>query len=228
MNILITGASQGIGFEVSKKLADEGHSIIAIARNTSKLEELQQNNPASISIIPCDITEKQSVNELVNYIQSNDIKIDRILNNAGLLKHNSFNEFDEQSARDIFEVNFFAPAFLIQTLLPFMNKQSHIVNISSMGGFQGSAKFAGLSFYSASKAAIANLSECLAEELKEKTISVNSLALGAVQTEMLSKAFPGYEAPIDAKSMADFISSFCLNGHQFFNGKCLPVSLSTP
>ena len=97
-----------------------------------------------------------------------------------------------------------------------------------MGGFQGSSKFPGLSAYSASKAALANLTECLAEELKEKNICANCLALGAVQTEMLETAFPGYVAPVKSREMASFIAYFATRGHQFYNGKILPVSVSTP
>jgi len=97
-----------------------------------------------------------------------------------------------------------------------------------MGGFQGSVKFKGLSYYSASKAAIACLTECLATEFADSGISVNCLALGAVQTEMLNEAFPGYKAPVDSLQMAEYITDFALRGHKVFNGKILPVAMSTP
>jgi len=97
-----------------------------------------------------------------------------------------------------------------------------------MGGVQGSAKFAGLSAYSSSKAAVIGLMELLAEEWRDMGISCNSLALGAVQTEMLAEAFPGYEAPTTAEEMAAYILQFGLEGHRYFNGKVLPVSKSTP
>ena len=97
-----------------------------------------------------------------------------------------------------------------------------------MGGFQGSSKFPGLSAYSASKAALGNLTECLAEEFKEMGIAVNALALGAVKTEMLEEAFPGYVPPVNAQEMAGFMANFATSGHHFFNGKILPVSVSTP
>jgi NAD(P)-dependent dehydrogenase (short-subunit alcohol dehydrogenase family) len=107
-----------------------------------------------------------------------------------------------------------------------MKKGSHILNISSMGGFQGSVKFPGLSYYSASKAALACLSECLALEFDELGIKVNCLALGSVQTEMLEEAFPGYKAPIDAKKIGEFIADFAINGNKFINGKIIPVALT--
>jgi 3-oxoacyl-[acyl-carrier protein] reductase len=126
------------------------------------------------------------------------------------------------------ETNFIGTASVIRVIKPLMHKGSHIINISSMGGFQGSQKFNGLSYYSASKAAIASLSECLALEFSEAGISVNCLALGSVQTEMLNEAFPGYKAPVSPKVMAEFICDFALNGHKFINGKVIPVAISNP
>jgi NAD(P)-dependent dehydrogenase (short-subunit alcohol dehydrogenase family) len=128
----------------------------------------------------------------------------------------------------MFDVNVKAAFKMVRLLVPFLNKGSHIINISSMGGFQGSVKFAGLSLYSAAKGALNILTESLALELTENKISVNALALGAVQTEMLSAAFPDYEAPLKPDEMASFIKDFALNGHKVYNGKILPVSLSTP
>jgi NAD(P)-dependent dehydrogenase (short-subunit alcohol dehydrogenase family) len=128
----------------------------------------------------------------------------------------------------MFSVNTKAPFLIVKALLPYFNKPSHIVNISSMGGFQGSVKFSGLSLYSASKGALAILTECLAEELKEKDIKVNCLALGSVQTEMLAEAFPGYKAQSGPAEMAEFIDNFALNAHRNMNGKIIPVSSTTP
>jgi NAD(P)-dependent dehydrogenase (short-subunit alcohol dehydrogenase family) len=155
-------------------------------------------------------------------------RVDILINIAGFLISKDFLQTTNDEARLIMETNFFGPASLIRILKPTMSSGSHIVNISSMGGFQGSAKYKGLSYYSASKAALACLTECLATEFTEFGISVNCLALGAVQTEMLDEAFPGYKAPVDAKQMAEFISGFALTGHKFFNGKILPVALGNP
>jgi len=137
-------------------------------------------------------------------------------------------DFSYEEPRLILETNFFGPAALIRTMIPYMNRGSHIVNISSMGGFQGASKYPGMSYYSAAKSAIANLTECLAGEFADSGISVNCLALGAVQTEMLEEAFPGYKAPVDAGSIAEFILYFAVNGHRFFNGKILPVAVNNP
>lgn len=109
-----------------------------------------------------------------------------------------------------------------------MREGGHIVNISSMGGFQGSVKFPGLSAYSASKGALAILTECLAEELKDKNIKVNCLALGSSQTEMFEAAFPGMQAGTLAFEMGRYVADFALNGSKYFNGKIIPVSNTTP
>jgi len=129
-----------------------------------------------------------------------------------------------------FEINVFAPITLIQTLLPLLQKgkQPHVVNIGSMGGFQGSTKFKGLSAYSSSKAALACYTECLAEELRDSHISFNCLALGTVQTDMLNQAFPGYKANLSPEEAGKYIADFALTGQKFFNGKVIPVNTSTP
>jgi 3-oxoacyl-[acyl-carrier protein] reductase len=163
-------------------------------------------------------------------IQAKVDNIDILINNAGFLVNKQFEDISNDELKKVYDVNVFAPFKLIQLLLPLLKKSSraHIVNISSMGGVQGSSKFSGLSAYSSSKAAIASLSECLAEEFKGDHISVNALAIGAVQTEMLSEAFPGYIAPLNPKEMAEYIFKFATEGAKYFNGKIISVSSTTP
>ena len=225
MNIIVTGAGRGIGFELVKKLSSNfDNKIYAISRNLDQIEALGATNIIQFSMDFTSETFKEKVDMLVEEIDSVDI----IINNAGYLVNKPFSEIDLNDLQKSYQVNVFAPFQLIQTAKSKMKAGSHVVNISSMGGFQGSAKFPGLSAYSSSKAAIANLTEILAEELKEEGIRVNCLALGAVQTEMLEEAFPGYQAPITPDEIAKFITQFALNGGDYFNGKILPVSLSTP
>lgn len=234
MNIIITGASGGIGYETAKYFCQSGnHSIIVIARSREKLVKLQKEchvvNPEStVTPLPFDLSQKDFTETLIPEIRKVVDSVDILINNAGKLVNKPVKEFTDQDFDSIFEVNVKSPFRLIRDLLPMMNTESHIVNISSMGGYQGSAKFPGLSLYSASKGALAILTECLAEELKDREIKVNCLALGAVQTEMLSRAFPGYKAPLTSAEMAEFLGDFAVNGHRFFNGKILPVSVSTP
>jgi NAD(P)-dependent dehydrogenase (short-subunit alcohol dehydrogenase family) len=228
MNILITGASRGIGYETAKILAsDPAHTVVAISRDHEKLRMLAAEGKSNLHILPFDITgDHTALLELAQKLGSVDV----LINNAGTLVNKPFEAITQEELHTVYNVNLFAPFRLIQSLLPLMGKRSlsHIINISSMGGFQGSAKFPGLSAYSSSKAAIAGLTECLAEEFREKNIRVNCLAIGAVQTEMLAQAFPGYNAPLTAAEMARFIAQFALTAHNYCNGKIIPVSLSTP
>ncbi|MBC34779.1 MAG: short-chain dehydrogenase [Bacteroidetes bacterium] len=229
MNIVISGASSGIGFEVAKQLVALGHQVFAFARNENRLKDLQKEcDGDGLFIYAFDITEFDHYPELISRISTKFSKVDVLINNAGALVNKPFEQLNLKDFGTSFSVNTKAPFYLSQQLLPLMGEGSHILNISSMGGYQGSSKFPGLSLYSASKGALSILSECMAEELGEKGIKVNCLALGAAQTEMLEKAFPGYQAPLSANEMAEFISDFAINGHRYFNGKILPISVSTP
>ncbi len=232
MVVLITGTSKGIGFELAKQLSKTPSLlVIAVSRNTKALAEyIEKNNVSNILTIKCDITKAADQKKIFSTLKKLNLKLSVLINNAGEMVSKPFAKISEAEITSVYTTNVFAPFHLIQILLPVFDtkNKAHIVNISSMGGFQGASKFAGLSAYSSSKAALCGLTECLAEELSSKNIAVNCLALGAVQTEMLSKAFPGYKAPLTAKKMAEFISNFALTGQDYFNGKIIPVSLTTP
>ncbi len=230
-NILITGASKGIGFEVAKLfLQKDDYRVIAISRNIEPLLYLastieEKNRLLAISF---DLT-SEKYESLTAQLDSYE-QIDILLNNAGLLINKPFEALTMEDWRKQFEVNVLGPVKLIQSLLPLLQKSTsaHIVNIGSMGGFQGSSKFGGLAAYSASKAALANLSECLAGELSGYKIASNCLCLGAVNTQMLKQAFPGYQAPLNSEEMAAFVADFSEKGHRFFNGQIIPVALNNP
>jgi short-subunit dehydrogenase len=185
MNIVITGASRGIGYEVAKLFSSKGDNhIVAIARNDSKLLELQNeclslNTKAQVHPIAFDLEKTGRVKDhLLTEIQKTIKNIDLIINNAGLLINKPFDKLSETEISSMIQLNLTAPALIIQALLPLMNKPGHIVNISSMGGFQGSQKFPGLAIYSAAKAGLASLTECLAEEYKNSGLVFNCLAIG--------------------------------------------------
>lgn len=232
MLILITGASRGIGFELVKRFSkNPGTLVIAVSRNITPLKKLvSTKNTHSLLPLKANITKASDQKKIYNIIRSLKLDLDILINNAGHIVNKPFEKITPAELKQVYETNVFAPFTLVQTLLPLMNKKdrAHIVNIGSMGGVQGSAKFPGLSAYSSSKSALSGLTECLAEELSSKNVAVNCLALGAVQTEMLSQAFPGYKAPLGPVQMAEFICDFALKGHLFFNGKIIPVSSTTP
>jgi short-subunit dehydrogenase len=237
MNILITGASQGIGYEVSRLFAEIPESIIiAISRNEKKLKQLQDEcstmNPDS-RLIPVVFDLERILDNsasITDIVLQHANHIDILVNNAGLLINKPFSNISIQEARRTYDMNLFVPALLIRELLPYMGKKnvSHVINISSMGGFQGSSKYPGLSYYSSSKAALASITECLASEYKETSIYFNCLALGSVHTDMFARAFPGYKAQLIPEEIARFIVNFALNGYKYIRGKIIPVSISNP
>ncbi|MFZ8960607.1 MAG: SDR family NAD(P)-dependent oxidoreductase [Flavobacteriaceae bacterium] len=221
--IVVTGSSKGIGRELALQAAEKGHRVFALSRNVTSLQ-------ATSGVIPLqvDLSDTKDVQQAVNEIRATTDTIDVLINNAGILLHKPFLETTSEDFHQVFETNVFGLVSITQALLPFMKVNSHVVNISSMGGIGGSSKFAGLSAYSSSKGAVSILTELLAEEFKATGPKFNALALGAVQTEMLTQAFPEFKAPIQANEMADYILQFALEGHRYFNGKVLPVSSSTP
>ncbi len=178
--------------------------------------------------MPIDIADEKALEEFANQLKGKRVVVDALVNNAGALLNQPFSETTKEDFEAVYRVNVFGLASLIRLLLPLIDPKGHVVNISSMGGIGGSSKFPGLAAYSSSKGAVNILTELLAEEYKESGPSFNSLALGAVQTEMLAQAFPGFQAPLSAKEMAQYIFKFAVEGHHFFNGKTLPVSSSTP
>jgi len=225
--IIVTGASRGIGFELVKLLAIQGHEVLALSRNVNSLKKLQGNHK-NISLLEVDISEEDQLNKVSDFVSVNWTSVDIVIHNAGKLINKPFIETTVQDFMDVYKVNVFAVAELSRRMVPFLKPGSHVVVISSMGGIQGSMKFPGLSAYSSSKGAVITLTELLAEEYKEQGISFNALALGAVQTEMLADAFPDYKAPTTAIEMAEYIANFALTGNELFNGKVLQVSSSTP
>jgi short-subunit dehydrogenase len=231
MNIIINGGTKGIGKEMVKIFSAEiSNKVMVTGRNKMILDQLSgEAEHGNISAHPIDLEKFDKYREsFFKDVQKNMRSIDILINNAGSLSKKDFMDIDLYEARRMMETNFWGIASMIRLLKPLMKKGSHIVNISSMGGYQGSSKFRGMSFYSASKAALSCLSECLAVEFNDSGIIVNCLALGSVQTEMFMEAFPGYKAPVNAAEMAGFIVDFAINGSRFFNGKVLPVALNTP
>lgn len=223
-NIIITGTSRGIGYELALLFAKAGHNVLAISR---KIPQGLIGN-ANITCISIDLAVEKDLEQVENFLSQSWKKVDVIIHNAGSLLLKPFGETTSEEFENIYKVNVFGVANLTRISLPYLQKGSHVVTISSMGGIQGSMKFAGLSAYSSSKGAVITLSELLAEEYKERGISFNVLALGSVNTEMLQEAFPGYQAPLSATEMADYIYNFALTGNKYYNGRVLQVSTTTP
>ena len=219
--VIVTGASRGIGRALVDTFKVMGHEVWALSRNIDELKHIKGIHAVSI-----DLSDEQQISD---WVESCGVDhFDVLINNAGMLINKPFSETTTADFEAVYSVNVFGVAQLIRHLLPLLSVDSHILNISSMGGVNGSAKFPGLAAYSSSKGALGILTELLAEEFKDNGPRCNALALGAVQTEMLAEAFPDYEAPVSATEMASYIADFSLNGHRLYNGKVLPISQSTP
>ncbi len=224
-NIIITGTSRGIGFEMVHLFANQGHNVLALSRNAQPVNNLHFENITSLAF---DLCNSEDYIKVEKFIKSEWKHVDILINNAGTLLNKPFSETTFQDFENVYRTNVFGVSEMTRIVLPYMKQDGHVVTVSSMGGIQGSMKFPGLSAYSSSKGAVITLTELLAEEYKETGPQFNVLALGAVQTEMLKEAFPDYQAPITAIEMAEYISDFSLKGNKYYNGKVLQVSNSTP
>ena len=224
-NIIITGTSRGIGFELVHLFANQGHNVLALSRNAQPVNNLHFDNISSFAF---DLCEEEDYQKVEHFIKNEWKQVDILINNAGTLLNKPFAETTFKDFAKVYETNVFGVSEMTRIVLPYMKSDSHVVTISSMGGIQGSVKFPGLAAYSSSKGAVITLTELLAEEYKETGPQFNVLALGAVQTEMLKEAFPDYQAPTTALEMAKYIHNFALTGNKYYNGKALQVSNSTP
>ena len=220
--IVVTGTSSGIGHQICIQAAKMNFHVISVSRNIEPLKDI-----GGIESFAIDITNKDSVDEFIDNLKSQKIKIDILINNAGYLVNELFGDTTYDSFKKIFDVNVFGLAEITRSLIPIINSDGHVINISSIGGVNGSKKFPGLSAYSSSKAAVIALTEVLAEE-HQNGPSFNVLALGAVQTKMLKEAFPDYNVDTKPEEMAKYILDFAINGNKLFNGKLISVSNSNP
>ncbi len=228
--VVVNGGSRGIGASVAIALArDSNNMVIVTGRSEGDLKKVEASGYGRVVAIKSDLTlQAERSGELTSYLRREKRGVDVLINSIGLLIKKPFEETTAEEAISMLETNLIAPSMAIRELLPLFNRNAHIVNIGSMGGYQGSIKFPGMAWYSASKGSLAIMTEALAAELEKDEIRVNCVCPGAVQTEMLEKAFPGYKAPVTAEEMADFLCWFAMKGNKFFNGKVLPLSTSTP
>ncbi|MCB0792745.1 MAG: SDR family oxidoreductase [Flavobacteriales bacterium] len=229
--VLITGASRGIGAETARALvADHGTQVLLVSRNGELLADVASScsDPTKVEILALDLASADAVPRVDERVGQRRLRA--IINNAGLFRTRNLGQWTLADLEELFRINAHVPFLLAQALADRLEgePQGHVVNIGSMGGVQGSVKFPGLLGYSASKAALAGYTECLAEELRKRGIACNCLALGSVDTEMLRQAFPDHQAGLTALEMGRYVARFALEGHKYFNAKVLPVSTRTP
>jgi 3-oxoacyl-[acyl-carrier protein] reductase len=230
--IIVTGASRGVGRATALALVrDHGRHVLALARDRNALIGLAQEAQGAkgaLETLALDLAGAEAEHVLSDAVGARRVR--GLVNNAGLLIKRELGQWSASDMLSLYQVNVVAPLLLVQRLADRLAGEppGHVVNIGSMGGVQGSSKFPGLLGYSASKGALVTVTECLAEELKDRRIRANCLCLGAVDTEMLREAFPGYQAPVRSTDMGAYVARFVLEGANLFNGKVLHVATSTP
>ena len=176
MNILVTGASKGIGKSIALKLKEFGHNVYGAARNEQALRSLTL---AGYRV--CDLSEFEELQNLGNYIKEK--QIDVLVNNAGEYIYSPIDKTDYKKLSHIVEVNLKAPIYLMNCAVPYMKskKFGRIINIGSISGVMGEAN---ASIYSATKAGLIGLSKAVGLELAEFGITVNTINPGWVDTEL--------------------------------------------
>ena len=185
--VLITGANKGIGFEVAKQLLERNFKVILTGRNKDKgllaVKNLKMNEE-KVLFVKMDVGDEESIKKAAKEVQTKNLKIDIIVNNAGvLLDTESINEVSSENILTTFRVNTFGPILVIQNLLPLLNKNGRIINVSSgLGAFSEMSSYAPT--YSISKTALNAVTKQFSFSLEEKSISVNSVSPGWVKTDM--------------------------------------------
>lgn len=226
-NALVTGASTGIGQQTSIEMSKAGYHIFLIARSKNKLEEtskLISQNGGKSTIIQTDLSDLNSINNLINKIKNNANHLDSIINIAGIwhgknkvFANIDYQNFDQKEIIDTYMVGFTAPALIVHGLLPIMPSGSKIVNLS--GTFENGGK--GWIPYYASKRGLEDFTIGLSQELKNKNILVNAVSPSDTATEQYSKYFPEYmKEAIDPNKIALKIVELC-NDKNLETGKVI-------
>ncbi len=224
--VIISGAGKGIGLELCKWFSKQDYRTIGISRNIGALKKIH-----NVIAVQADLNQLNDLFfKLDSVLQDIIPGQNYLIHNAGLLINEPFESLTSDQILEMTSVNFTSPLLLTQRLLPWLNQPegSHIIYVGSMGGFQGSVRYPGLSVYSASKSAFASLTESLAYEYHNTAMRFNTLALGAVDTDMLRSALPKYKAEVTPEQIANFIGTFALQAYPFINGKVIPLAGMNP
>ncbi|MES9877757.1 MAG: SDR family oxidoreductase [Candidatus Sedimenticola sp. PURPLELP] len=192
---LVTGANRGLGLETSRQLAQQGFRVLLSARNEetgSQAAQALADDGLDVTYLPLDVSSDASILSAAATLSAQGTGIDVLINNAGVLldPHTGWGDpgasilnVDRETMRETMEVNVYGPIRLVQSLLPLMNKEARIINISS--GMGQLSEMGGLfPAYRISKTALNAVTKILTEELKPKNISINSVCPGWVRTDM--------------------------------------------
>lgn len=185
--VLVTGASRGIGRSIAYTLAKEGYIVIANFNKSiemaKSLKEIADKENLNIDIFKADVSKRNEVKEMINYILKKYHKIDVLINNAGIDQEKLFQDITDDDWNNIINVNLYSVFCTTQEVVPSMiqNKSGCIINISSIYAITGGSCAVA---YSATKAGIDGITKSLAKELGSSNIRVNSIAPGCMNTDM--------------------------------------------
>lgn len=179
-NVLITGASRGIGKEIATELQKQGYSIFLTSRNEELLKQVSAEIGAKDFFV-CDLSNTKELESLAEFMKKNSIDI--LTNNAGEYIYGAIEEMTSEKINQIFATNLLAPTFLCSKVVPIMKqkKWGRIINIGSISGVMGEAY---ASLYSSSKSGLVGLTKALALELAQDNITVNTINPGWVYTQL--------------------------------------------
>ena len=188
--VLVTGSSRGIGRSIAYTLAKEGYIVIANFNKSiemaKSLKEIADKENLNIDIFKADVSKRNEVKEMINYILQKYHKIDVLINNAGIDQEKLFQDITDDDWNNIINVNLYSVFCTTQEVVPSMiqNKSGCIINISSIYAITGGSCAVA---YSAAKAGIDGITKSLAKELGLSNIRVNSIAPGYIDTDMNKK-----------------------------------------
>lgn len=204
---IITGASGGIGKEFCKYIYEEVDAIWAIARNKEKLVKLQEELGEKIVPISKDLTKTEDVRSVGKMLESAEVTVAYLINNAGIAKMGSYEEFSVEEVEDTIRINCGAVAVLCAMCIPHMEAGSRILNVSSSSSFQ---PLPYLNLYAATKVFVRSYSRALNVELKGTGITVTAVCPGWVDTELLMKEINGVPVKFPGMVTAERVARVAL------------------
>lgn len=183
---IVTGASSGLGKEFVKLLITDQNinEIFVLARSHNKLNELKNEYGDKIRPYPTDLSDINNIKAFGRYLEKEDVNIKLLINNAGFAKFCSYNDISIDESLNMIDLNVSGVVAMGLVCIPFMNKNSHIINIASQAAFQPVPY---QNIYSATKSFVKNYSRALNIELKEKGISVTAVCPGWIKTKLYER-----------------------------------------
>lgn len=201
---VITGAGSGIGEAIAKALSQHGVNIALAGRNEEKLQIVAQQLETETKVIPTDVTQKDSVDQMLQVVKGHYGKVDIVVNSAGQSLSSKITDYDVEQWDTMIDVNLKGTLYVLQAALPHLLNQSsgHIINIASISGFEVTKTNA---VYSATKTAIHTITQALEKELARTGVKVTSVSSGMVETPMTEGNDFGGLKKLDTRDIADAV-----------------------